>query len=124
MRFFSDGLSAHSAPKGKSKDDRYEILLRWSHVVPDVSEDNGRRRKTRQRVNTTPAPVQMPVASFKTGCTPTDRSKADNNEMFKKRCESCLGLYYGQVVPDPDIMSTAKDNRIRRKCFYCDSRID
>ena len=33
-------------------------------------------------------------------------------------------MYYGRVVPDPDIMSKAKDSRIRRKCFYCDSRTD
>ena len=44
--------------------------------------------------------------------------------MFKKRCESYLGLYYGQVVSDPDIMSTAKDKRIRRKYFYCERRTD
>ena len=44
--------------------------------------------------------------------------------MFKKHCESCLGLYYSQVVSDPDIRITTKDNQIRRKCFYCDSRID
>ena len=29
-----------------------------------------------------------------------------------------------EVVPDPDIMSMAKDKQIRRKCFYCDSRTD
>ena len=103
-----------------------QTLQLESLVIPDASEDDGRRRKrTRQRVNSTPDPVQMPVASFKTGCTPTNRSKADNKEMFKNCCESCLGLYYGQVVPDPDIMSmVAKDKRIRRKCFYCDSRTD
>ena len=62
-------------------------------------------------MNATPDPVQMPFASFKTGCTPADRSKADDNEMFQKRCESCLGIIYGQVVPDPEIRSTAKYNR-------------
>ena len=95
-----------------------------SLVIPTANEDDGRRRKTRKSVNATPDPVQMPFASFKTGCTPADRSKADDNEMFQKRCESCLGMIYGQVVPDPDIRSTAKDNRIRRKCYYCDSRTD
>ena len=49
-----------------------QTLQLKSLVIPDASEDNGQRSKTRQRVNTTPAPVQMPVASFKTGCTPTD----------------------------------------------------
>ena len=95
-----------------------------SLVIPTANEDDGRRRKTRKSVNATPDPVQMPFASFKTGCTPADRSKADDNEMFQKRCESCLGMFYGQVVPDPDIRSKAKDNRIRRKCYYCNSRTE
>ena len=44
------------------------------------------------------------------------------NEMFQKLYESCLGIFYGQVVPDPDIRSIAKDSRIRRMCYYCNSR--
>ena len=41
-----------------------------SLVIPTSNEDDGRRRKTRKSVNTTPDLVQMPFASFKTGCTP------------------------------------------------------
>ena len=33
VRFFSDGLSTHGAPKGKSKDDRHETLLRWTQCT-------------------------------------------------------------------------------------------
>ena len=43
-----------------------------SIVIPSANEDDGRRRKTRKSVNATPDPVQMPFASFKTGCTPAD----------------------------------------------------
>ena len=34
-----------------------QTLQLESLVIPDASEDDGRRKKTRQRVNTTPAPV-------------------------------------------------------------------
>lgn len=38
-----------------------------SLVIPNADQDDSRRRKTRKSVNTTPDPVQMPFASFKTG---------------------------------------------------------
>ena len=43
-----------------------------SLVIPNADQDDSQRRKTRKSVNTTPDPVQMPFASFKTGCTPAD----------------------------------------------------
>jgi len=95
-----------------------------SLAIPETSEDNGRRRKTRKSMNATPDPVQMPIIGFKTGRTPAHRNKADVDKFFQERCDNCLGMFYGQVVPDPDIRSTTKDNRIRRKCYFCDSRTD
>merc|ERR1719491_659998 len=75
-------------------------------------------------MNATPDPVQMPIIGFKTGRTPAHRNKADVDKFFQERCDNCLGMFYGQVVPDPDIRSTTKDNRIRRKCFFCNGRTD
>ena len=95
-----------------------------SLAIPETIEDDGRRRKTRKSMNATPDPVQMPIIGFKTGRTPARQTKADKDEIFQERCDNCLGMFYGQVVPDPEIRSTTKDNRIRRRCYFCDGRTD
>ena len=62
-----------------------------SLFVPNANEDDGRHRKTRNPVNATPDPAQMPIATFKAGCTPADRSKADKNEISRSIVKVVLG---------------------------------
>mmetsp|Transcript_15095 Transcript_15095/g.34902 ORF Transcript_15095/g.34902 Transcript_15095/m.34902 type:complete len:135 (-) Transcript_15095:112-516(-) len=66
----------------------------------------------------------MPSLGVKTGHTPVDRSKTD--EQFEERCRGCLGFLYCQLIPDPAVKrkGTGSDKRIRRMCYWCDSRTD
>lgn len=86
-----------------------------SNVNPTV--DESRRKSRRSTVAATPAPIQMEVAGAKTGNTPVYRSKT--NPSFEERCDSCIGVYFGKLLPDPDLISKVKDGRIRRQCYHC-----
>ena len=79
-----------------------------SLTIPETSEDNGRRRKTRKSMNATPDPVQMPIVGIKTGRTPVRQTKANKDEIFQERYDNCLGMFYGQVVPDPKLGAQPK----------------
>ena len=91
-------------------------------VSVSVPEQQTSKRMTRQRSNQTPAPVEMPSLGVKTGRTPIDRSKT--SEQFEERCRGCLGFLYCQLIPNPAIKRKSKgsDKRIRRMCYWCDSR--
>ncbi len=135
------------APKSGNEDERRARLLKWTQatrgervtmfmtkpqiemeellaVSPDPSEEVQPRRKTRRKaVSSTPNPIQMDVAGFKTGKTPVEFSN-QGDAAFKLRCECCIGVYYGKRVPDPDLRSQMKDFRIRRKCRVCGTNTD
>ena len=96
--------------------------------VPDVPvsdpEQQTSSTMTRRRSNQTPAPVEMPSLGVKTGRTPVNRSKTD--EQFEERCQGCQGALYCQLVPDPAVKRKGQgaDRRVRRMCYWCDSRTD
>jgi len=94
------------------------------NVSTSVPEQQASSRTTRQRSNQTPSPVEMPSLGVKTGHTPVNRSKTD--EQFEERCRGCLGFLYCQLIPDPAVKRKGKgsDKRIRRMCYWCDSRTD
>ena len=93
--------------------------------VGDVEEssDTSRRRSSRRAVSSTPNPIKMEVAGFKTNKTPVERHGQNHDQSFQDRCGLCIGVYLGQLAPDPDD-KTIKEDRIRRKCFICDTRTD
>jgi len=94
------------------------------NVSTSVPEQQTSSRTTRQRSNQTPSPVEMPSLGVKTGHTPVDQSKTD--KQFEERCRGCLGFLYCQLIPDPAVKRKGKgsDKRIRRMCYWCDSRTD
>lgn len=89
-----------------------------------TKDSRKKARTTRSKSSSTPGPIQMVPAASKTGHTPKVRSLT--NESFEERCKRCIGVYFGKRVPDPmDAKGdTAKDPRLRRTCFVCDTRTD
>ena len=77
-------------------------------------------KSARKSLTTTPQAHQMEVAGFNTWKTPVERSNK-GSYAFQLRCESCIGIYFGKMVPDPDIKRAKplKDNRIQRMCHFC-----
>ena len=74
------------------------------------------RKSRRTAGKTTPAPVRMEIAGAVTGDTPGPNSTADH-ELHQLRCDECIGVYYGKMMPD--LEKKLKDNRVRRGCHYC-----
>ena len=71
----------------------------------------------------------MEVAGFKTGKTPGERNN-EGSAAYKLRCDCCIGVYYGKMVPDPDVKKAKKsnakkpDDRLRRVCKLCGKKTD
>ena len=69
----------------------------------------------------------MEVAGFKTGKTPVEKNN-QGSDAYKLRCECCIGVYYGKMVPDPDVKRSSKakkpDDRLRRNCKFCGKKTD
>jgi hypothetical protein len=89
-----------------------------------TSAGGGRSRST--RANNTPNPVQMPFATCITGKTPKHRGKA-NTPAHQLRCDSCVGVPYGQIVEFQEQEKTSRRSasseprhkEIRRTCANC-----
>lgn len=80
------------------------------------------RARTRSRSNSLPGPVQLDAPGGKTGITPKHR--AGSNPLFLERCQSCIGLYFGKMVADPNIDRVVVDSRLRRMCYVCNTNTD
>jgi hypothetical protein len=124
--FLSQARNSASTVDGLDGDDGLTLEMNQVLSVGDSEEEEKdeelpRKRATRRSVAATPKPVQFEVAGFKTGKTPVEREN-DGGDNFKLRCDLCIGVYYGKLVPDPDLKKVLKDQRIRRMCFHCGTR--
>ena len=122
--FLSQGRRAAERTSGRGLDGLDAATINLDEIlgVETPNEENQPRKSRRRSVASTPGPVQLEVAGFKTGTTPTVRETKTKNDVFTTRCEQCIGVYYGQLVPDPDPSTKKKGtstSRIRRKCFIC-----
>lgn len=120
--FLSQGRRAAERTSGSGLGSLDQDTINLDEIIgvatPD--KDNQPRKSRRRSVASTPGAVKFEVAGFKTGTTPTFRNNMSKNEIFNARCEQCIGVYYGQLVPDPESSRTKEGSRLRRKCYMCD----